>query len=59
MAIIIIIIIIIIIMIIIPLFTLGSITFIALMLEGPIKCLKQKIQIELKRVNEPNWPEAN
>ena len=53
------IIIIIITMIIIPLFTLGSITFIALMLEGPFKCLKQKIQIELKRVNEPNWPEAN
>ena len=29
------------------------------MLVGPSKCLKQRIQIELKRVKNPNWPEAN
>ena len=29
------------------------------MLVGPSKCLKQIIQIELNRVNNPNWPEAN
>ena len=29
------------------------------MLVGPSKCLKQTIQIELKRVKNPNWPEAN
>ena len=29
------------------------------MLVGPIKCLKQIIQIELNRVKNPNWPEAN
>ena len=43
----------------IPLFTLGSTTAIALMLVGPSKCLKQIIQIELNRVKNPNWPEAN
>ena len=26
---------------------------------GPSKCLKQIIQIELKTVKNPNWPEAN
>ena len=52
-----IVIIIIIIIIIIPLFTLGSI--IALMLVGPSKYLKQIIQLELNRVKNPNWPEAN
>ena len=31
----------------------------ALMLVGPSKCLKQIIQIKLKRVKNPNWPEAN
>ena len=31
----------------------------ALMLVGPSKCLKQIIQIELNRVKNPNWPEAN
>ena len=29
------------------------------MLVGPSKCLKQIIQIELSRVKNPNWPEAN
>ena len=29
------------------------------MLAGPSKCLKQIIQIELNRVKNPNWPEAN
>ena len=29
------------------------------MLVGPSKCLKQIIQIELNRVKNPNWPEAN
>ena len=29
------------------------------MLVGPSKSLKQTIQIELKRVRNPNWPEAN
>ena len=33
--------------------------FIALMLLGPRKCLKEIIQIERKRVKNPNWPEAN
>ena len=33
--------------------------FIALMLVGPSKCLKQIIQIKLNRVRKPNWPEAN
>ena len=33
--------------------------FIALMLVGPGKCLKQIIQIKLNRVKNPNWPEAN
>ena len=33
--------------------------FIALMLVGPSKCLKQIIQIKLNRVKNPNWPEAN
>ena len=51
---IIVIIIIIIIIIIIPLFTLGSINFIAQTLVGPRKCLKQTIQIGLKRVKNPN-----
>ena len=26
---------------------------------GPSKCLKQKIQIEVNRVKNPNWPEAS
>ena len=38
----------------IPLFTLGSINFIAQTLVGPSKCLKQTIQIGLKRVKNPN-----
>ena len=29
------------------------------MLVGPSKCLKQIIQIELNRVKNPNWQEAN
>ena len=29
------------------------------MLVGPNKCLKQIIQIELNRVENPNWSEAN
>ena len=29
------------------------------MLVGPSKCLKPKIQIELNRVKNPNWPEAS
>ena len=29
------------------------------MLVGPSKCLKQIIQIELNRVKNPNWLEAN
>ena len=29
------------------------------MLVGPSKCLKQIIQIELNRVKNPNWREAN
>ena len=29
------------------------------MLVGPGKCLKQIIQIELNRVKNPSWPEAN
>ena len=29
------------------------------MLVGPSKCMKQIIQIELNRVKNPNWPEAN
>ena len=29
------------------------------MLVGPSKCLKRIIQIELNRVKNPNWPEAN
>ena len=29
------------------------------MLARPSKCLKQIIQIELNRVKNPNWPEAN
>ena len=33
--------------------------FIALMLVGLSKCLKQIIQIKLNRVKNPNWPEAN
>ena len=31
----------------------------ALMLVGPSKCLKQIILLELNRVRNPNWPEAN
>ena len=38
----------------IPLFTLGSINFIAQTLVGPSKCLKPTIQIGLKRVKNPN-----
>ena len=40
------------------LFTLCTI-YIALMLVGLNKCLKQIIQIELNRVKNPSWPEAN
>ena len=29
------------------------------MLVGPSKCLKKIIHIELNRVKNPNWPEAN
>ena len=29
------------------------------MLVGPSKCIKEIIQIELNRVKNPNWPEAN
>ena len=29
------------------------------MLVGLSKCVKQIIQIELNRVKNPNWPEAN
>ena len=29
------------------------------MLVGPRKCLKQTFQIELNRVKNPDWPEAN
>ena len=43
----------------IPLIYLPSAVFIALMLVGPSKWLKQIIQIELNRVKNPNWPEAN
>ena len=35
------------------------IVFVAPMLVGPSKCLKQIIQIKLTRVKNPNWPEAN
>ena len=38
---------------------LSSAVFIALMLVGPSKCLKQIIQIKLNRVKNPSWPEAN
>ena len=38
---------------------LPSVVFIALMLVGREKVLKQKIQIKLNRVKNPNWPEAN
>ena len=40
-------------------FYLPSAVFIALMLVGPIKRLKQVIQIKRNRVKNPNWPEAN
>ena len=40
-------------------FYLPSAVFIALMLVGPIKRLKQIIQIKHNRVKKPNWPEAN
>ena len=40
--------------IIIPLFTLGSINFVAQTLAGPSKCLKQTFQIGLNRVKNPN-----
>ena len=33
--------------------------FIAPLLVGPSKCLKQIIQIELNKVKNPNWPEEN
>ena len=45
-------------LLLIPLFTLDSI-YSTNMLVGPSKCLKQIIQIELNRVKNPNWPEAN
>ena len=38
---------------------LPSAVFIALMLVGPGKCLKQIIQIKPKRVKNPNWREPN
>ena len=38
---------------------LPSAVFVALMLVGPSKCLKQIIQIELNRVKSPNLAEAN
>ena len=38
---------------------LPSAVFVALMLVGPSKCLKQIIQIELNTVKSPDWPEAN
>ena len=38
---------------------LPSAVFIALMLVGRENVLKQKIHIELNRVKNPNWPEAN
>ena len=38
---------------------LPSAVFIAFMLVGPSKCLKQLIQIEFNRVKNPNWREAN
>ena len=38
---------------------LPSAVFIALMLVGPGKCLKQIIQIKPKRVKNPNWRKAN
>ena len=38
---------------------LPSAVFIALILVGPSKCLKQIIQIKLNRVKNLNWPEAN
>ena len=38
---------------------LPSAVFIALMLVGPSKYLKQTIQNELNRVKNPNWVEAN
>ena len=41
----------------IPLFTLGS--FIARVLVGPSKQLKQIIRIEHNIIKNPNWPEAN
>ena len=41
-------------MMIIPLFTLGSINFVAQTLVGPSKWLKQTIQIGLKRVKIAN-----
>ena len=31
----------------------------ALMLVGPSKCLKQIIQIDLNKLKNPNWSEAN
>ena len=31
----------------------------ALMLVGPSKCLKQIIQIDLNKLKNLNWPEAN
>ena len=36
-----------------------SAVFIALMLVGPSKCLKQIIQMKLNRVKNPNWLEAD
>ena len=38
---------------------LPSAVFIALMLVGPGKCLKQIIQIKPKKVKNPNWRKAN
>ena len=45
--------------IVITILYLPSAVFIALMPVGPNKCLKQIIQIELNRVKNPNWREAN
>ena len=48
-----------IIIIIIIILCLPLAVFIALMLVHPRKCLKQKIQMKLNRVKNPNWLEAN
>ena len=42
-----------------PYYCLPSAVFIVLMLLGPMKYLKQMIQIKFNRGKNPNWPEAN